>query len=203
MSHIRRGALPTAFLLLLLGAGCPPVAFDGLDSNRDGALGADDLESGAAAAYIDLGPEGSGVDTEAGDDDDDAAEDTATGWQITEATLYPAFSEGDWYFQGVLEGESTNYALSIRFENEDPLAVGSGDVVGGSFNAEDNSVYAYGGETPGGTMEITEASDTVASGALTSPVRFEIIENDSFTGRVVVIEGFAFRDVEIGEALTD
>lgn len=192
-------SLPCA--LLLLGTGCPPAAYGGLDSNRDGALAPDDLEPGEAAAYLDLGPDGDGVESGADDDDDDddGGDDTGTALTMIDMYLEPAFTEGVWYFQGTLVGETTNYDLSIRFENQDPLAVDSGDVVGGSFNAEDNSVYAYGGEAPGGRMEITEASEARGSGGLLSVTRFEIIEGDMPTGRDVVIEAFAFREIEVRE----
>jgi len=204
MSPFRLLSLSSALLLLLLGTGCPPAAYGGLDSNRDGELAADDLDPGAAAAYFDLGADGNGVeastgDDDAADDDDGGGDDTGTALELSEILLYPAYTEGDWYFQGVLAGENTNYNLSIRFENEEPLAVGSGDVVGGSFNAEDNSIYAYGGNEPGGRMAITDITDELASGGLTSATRFEVIEGDMGSGRFVVIEGFAFNGVEISE----
>lgn len=202
MSPFRLLSLSFSLLLLLLGTGCPPAAYGGLDSNRDGDLAADDLDPGAAAAYFDLGADGNGVEDSSGDDDDDddgGGDDTGTALEISDILLFPAYAEGDWYFQGVLAGETTNYNLSIRFENEDPLAVGSGTVVGGSFSAEDNSIYAYGNNDPGGRMAITDITDELASGGLTSETRFEVIEGDMPAGRFVVIEGFAFNGVEISE----
>ncbi len=200
MSPGRLLSLFSSLFLLLLGTGCPPAGYGGLDSNRDGELAADDLDPGAAAAYFDLGADGNGVEDSTGDDDDDDdGGDTGTALEISEIRLWPAYTEGDWYFEGVLAGENTNYNLSIRFENELPLAVGSGTVVGGSFIAEDESIYAYGGNDPGGRMAITDFTDELASGGLTSATRFEVIEGDMGSDRFVVIEGFAFNGVEISE----
>ena len=199
MSPLLRSALLIALTAVL--AGCPPGRgrgddddaagddFGGLDRNSDGMLDADDVEPGSAASYISLNFE-------------DAAESGDEALETTTVTLTPG-SEA-WSLQATFPSGTPDltYSLSMRFQNLGTItpALGTGLVTNANMSPSDSAWYAYASD-PGGSVEITAATETDASGFFTGPATLEVLgEFEEPTGETIVIHGFAFNGVP---AITD
>ncbi|GEM_PF-2461359 len=189
--------IPLAALLLA----CPPGRgnsddddaagddFGGLDRNGDGSLDADDVDSGAAAGFLSFDFD---ADGETGQDPGDQALET------TNVTLSPGFEA--WNLEAMFPGEGDlTYSLSLRFENLGTITpgIGAGDVTNGSMSPSDQSWYAYGND-PGGQVEITDATETNASGFFSGTATLDVLgQFEEPTGETVVVRGFAFNEAPL------
>ena len=158
------------------------IGLGGLDIDGDGVLTDDDLDSGEVAVFSRI---------EGGDD----AGDYANSW----SGGYLAGGDGAYSVNGRIGG-AIPADLALWFDATDPetfeLAVGEGDIAWANATSEEYLIWA---ESSSGSVTITEASSTQASGYFEGEVVFVVAsQNESPTGETIVIEGLAFNDLPIG-----
>jgi hypothetical protein len=195
-------------LLLVLTAllstsliGCPPARgdddddeespFGPLDRDGDGDLDADDVDAGEAAAFLVL------------DFVDEDGEDDVSEEQLTTSVVSLNRTTVAWSLDATFGDDIDAVNLSLRFELNGELEVGSWDVSSGSANGGgEMGWWGYSGDA-GGQVAITAVGDGVASGHFVGQAEIDIYgPYEEPTGETVTVEGFAFRDVT-ANGLTD
>jgi hypothetical protein len=187
---LKASAFAAALICLLPacdGAGPEPGgAYGGLDVDGDGELSEGDVEAGTFAVYLQPIPD-------TGEADEEAAEAITT----EDARIFPGGS-GGWYLRATVDGR----VLSLRFENGDELSADEGTITNASMDVDEEH-FAYASE-PGGSIEISEVADAVASGRVHGSVELEVFGmNEMPTGETIRIEAFAFKTIEVGESSGD
>lgn len=151
----------------------------GLDTNGDGVLTDADLDPGVGAVFL----------TRTGGD-----EDAEEGDSSTDAMLLPG--DGGWGLRmesvGGLAMQLTMWFDDTNFDTFEPDP-GEAELRSVSANAEGWLLWASSME---GSVTITESNESAASGYFEGSVELTVANsNETPTGEIITIEGFAFRDV--------
>ena len=186
-------ALAAALLVPVL-AGCPvergddddaaESPFGALDRDGDGDLEADDVDPGEAAALVTL------------DFVDEDGEPDVTEESVTTSVVALNRTTVAWSLDATFgEGVDALY-LSLRFELNGELEVGSWDVSTGSANSGGEMGWWGYSSDAGGQVAITSVGDGIASGHFEGEAEIDVYgPYEEPTGETVRIAGFAFRDV--------
>ncbi len=152
--------------------------FGGLDLDGDGKLTPEDVGTGEVALFVVFNGDGEQVEV---------------AWNATDGAV-TRVGAGMYSLRVSLENEAT-YTLTVRFEGEDPMGPGSGDVTTTSMSA-DGGWYAY-DDAPEATMEITEFEGDRVSGTFVGQSDLDVLgEDEQPTGETVRIVAFAFHAID-------
>ena len=185
----------TAALLVPVLTGCPPERgsddddtvdsqFGELDRDGDGDLDADDVDPGQAAASFIL------------DFVDEDGEADVTEEQVTTTTVALNRTTVAWSLDATFGDGADAVNLSLRFELDGELEVGSWDVSTGSANGGGSGGWWGYSDDAGGEVAISSVGDGIASGHFVGEAEIDIYgPYEEPTGETVRIAGFAFRDV--------
>ena len=184
----------SSILLLVLPSGCSRVGggggggngddagLAGLDSDGDGVLTDNDLDSGAA------------MYSRTTSDDSDVEE----GSRDSSARIL--MGDGRWFLDFDLDA-TYSIGLQIGFDDDNfDLVLDEGDATYRGSQAEVDGFLVM-QDSPEGTIVITEGGEESGSGWFDGTIRLEIwTAMEEPTGDEVIIEGFGFKDLAISSA---
>lgn len=162
----------------------PPISFGGLDTDGDGALRPQDLDSGSAGVYL-------------WRSDGDGEELEEAHLSVEAELLYDGAAQR-WIFRAPLQGVP-EYVLHMPFDpesGEQGPALGASELLGVSI---DVPAREQGGRVePGGEFNVTESGQS-ASGwvELDALILMESYVQQTQTGEALRVAGVAFSDIEV------